>query len=63
MKSPVLLVTVGLTAAILLAASLLVATGTRGDDALWPSANRPATKAPSVAPASKSANPKILNRI
>ena len=33
MKSPVVLVAVALTAAILLAASLLIATGTRGEDA------------------------------
>jgi hypothetical protein len=32
MKTPVALVTVGLTVAILLAASLLIATGTRGED-------------------------------
>jgi hypothetical protein len=34
MKSPVVLVTAALTAAILLAASLLIATGTRGEGAL-----------------------------
>jgi hypothetical protein len=34
MKTPVMLVTVALTAAILLAASLLIATGTRGENAL-----------------------------
>jgi hypothetical protein len=33
MKTPVLLVTVALTVAILLAASLVIATGTRGEDA------------------------------
>ena len=32
MKTPVVLVTVALTLAILLAASLLIATGTRGED-------------------------------
>jgi aldose sugar dehydrogenase len=32
MKTPVLLVTVALTVAILLAASLVIATGTRGED-------------------------------
>jgi hypothetical protein len=37
MKSPVVLVAVALTAAILLAASLLIATGTRGEDAARPS--------------------------
>ena len=38
MKSPVILVTVALTAAILLAASLLIATGTRGEEAARPNA-------------------------
>ena len=33
MKTPVVLVTAALTVAILLAASLLIATGTRGEDA------------------------------
>jgi hypothetical protein len=33
MKSPVVLVTAALTAAILLATSFLIATGTRGEDA------------------------------
>jgi hypothetical protein len=33
MKTPVILVTVALTVAILLAASLVIATGTRGEDA------------------------------
>ena len=32
MKTPVVLVTVALTLAILLAATLLIATGTRGED-------------------------------
>ncbi len=36
MKSPVGLVTAALTAAILLAAALLIATGTRGEEAPWP---------------------------
>jgi hypothetical protein len=36
MKTPVVLVTVALTLAILLAASLLIATGTRGEDAPAP---------------------------
>jgi hypothetical protein len=35
MKTPVALVTAALTAAILLAASLLIATGTRGEDVGW----------------------------
>ena len=43
MKSPVVLVTLALTMAILLAASLLIATGTRGEDALWPLAEHPAS--------------------
>jgi hypothetical protein len=38
MKTPVVLVTTALTAAILLAASLLIATGTRGEDTLAPPA-------------------------
>jgi hypothetical protein len=33
MKTPVVIVTVALTVAILLAASFLIATGTRGEDA------------------------------
>jgi hypothetical protein len=36
MKAPVVLVTAALTVAILLAASLLIVTGTRGEDSLWP---------------------------
>ena len=36
MKTPVVLVTAALTAAILLAATLLIATGVRGEDAPWP---------------------------
>jgi aldose sugar dehydrogenase len=36
MKTPVVLVTVALTLAILLAATLLIATGTRGENALRP---------------------------
>lgn len=35
MKTPVVVVTLALAVAILLAASLLIATGTRGEDALW----------------------------
>jgi hypothetical protein len=42
MKAPVLLVTATLTMAILLAASLLIVTGTRGEDALWPLRIHPA---------------------
>jgi hypothetical protein len=36
MKTPVGLVTVALTAAILFAASLLIITGTHGEDREWP---------------------------
>jgi hypothetical protein len=36
MKSPVVMVAVTLAAAILLAVTLLIATGTRGEDAVWP---------------------------
>lgn len=42
MKTPVVLVTVTLAVAILLAASLLIATGTRGENALWPLKGDPA---------------------
>jgi aldose sugar dehydrogenase len=42
MKAPVVLVTVALTVAILLAASFLIATGTRGEDALWRTTSSPA---------------------
>jgi hypothetical protein len=42
MKAPVILVTAALTAAILLAASLLIATGTRGEDGHAPVAGHPA---------------------
>jgi hypothetical protein len=44
MKSPVVLVTVALTAAILLAASLLIVTGTRGEDATRPNATTVITR-------------------
>ena len=39
MKTPVVLVTLMLATAILLAASLLFASGTHGEDALWPLAD------------------------
>jgi len=42
MKTPVVLVTAALTAAILLAASLLIAAGTRGEGALRPITSSPA---------------------
>jgi aldose sugar dehydrogenase len=45
MRTPVALVTAALTMAILLAASLLIATGTRGSDAFDnPAATLPAAK-------------------
>jgi hypothetical protein len=44
MKAPVVLVAAALTVAILLAASLLIATGTRGGDALWPLQGQPAAR-------------------
>jgi hypothetical protein len=43
MKSPVVLVSATLAVAILLAASLLIATGTRGDDTPPPLADRAAS--------------------
>jgi hypothetical protein len=42
MRTPVVLVAAALTIAILLAASFLIATGTRGEDARLPLAGRPA---------------------
>jgi aldose sugar dehydrogenase len=42
MKSPVVLVTAALTVAILLAASFLIATGTRGENAFWLRSDNPA---------------------
>jgi len=42
MKTPVVIVTVALVAAILLAASLLIATGTRGEGAPRPITGNPA---------------------
>jgi hypothetical protein len=49
MKAPVVIVTAALTVAILLAASFLIATGTRGENAL----RSPADAAPWHAPAAK----------
>jgi hypothetical protein len=49
MKSPVVLVTAALTAAILLAASLLIATGTRGEGVLRPLTEHPAGRSADVA--------------
>jgi hypothetical protein len=42
MKTPVVLVAAALTVAILLAASFLIATGTRGEDVLGPQLSSPA---------------------
>jgi hypothetical protein len=42
MKTPVVIVTVALTVAILVAASLLIVTGTRGEDAPGPLGDHPA---------------------
>jgi hypothetical protein len=44
MKTPVVLVTAGLTVAILVVASFLIATGTRGETSLWPPAGNPAQR-------------------
>jgi hypothetical protein len=44
MKAPVVLVAAALTVAILLAASLMIATGTRGEDARWPLQGQPAAR-------------------
>ena len=48
MKTPVALVTAALTAAILLAASFLIATGTRGEGAL-PSSRQPCAACADIA--------------
>jgi aldose sugar dehydrogenase len=53
MNTPVVLVTTALTLAILLAASLLIATGTRGEDALFPPSGNPAGRIVLTAPAAK----------
>ena len=52
MKTPVALVTATLTAAILLAVTFLIATGTRGEGALPAAAGTPARTVP-TSPASK----------
>jgi aldose sugar dehydrogenase len=46
MKTPVVIVTAALTVAILLAASFLIATSTRGEEALAPLASGPARMLP-----------------
>jgi hypothetical protein len=53
MKSPVVLVTAALTAAILLAASLLIATGTRGEGALQPLIDHAAGRIVLTSPAAR----------
>jgi len=53
MKTPVVLVTAALTAAILLTASFLIATGTRGEDALWPHRGNPAERIVKMPPIAK----------
>jgi hypothetical protein len=53
MKSPVVLVTAALTAAILLAATLLIATATRGEEAPWLRAGHSSDRMVLAAPAAK----------
>jgi hypothetical protein len=53
MKTPVVIVATALTAAILLAASLLIATGTRGEGALRPLAGNAADRMVLTSPAAK----------
>jgi hypothetical protein len=53
MKAPVVLVAAALTVAILLTASFLIATGTRGENALRPFADSPAGKSLQISPARK----------
>jgi hypothetical protein len=52
MKTPVVLVTATLTVAILLAASFLIATGTRGENAFRPFADNPG-RSLQISPATK----------
>jgi hypothetical protein len=52
MKAPVVIVTATLTLAILLAASLLIATGTRGENAFLPPVDAARWHAP-ASPAAK----------
>jgi hypothetical protein len=51
MKTPVVLVTATLTVAILLAASFLIATGTRGENAFRLRSDNPAGRGPQILPA------------
>jgi hypothetical protein len=53
MKTPVALVTAALAAAILFAASLLIATGTRGEDEPSPIAGTVAGRIPLTSPAAR----------
>jgi hypothetical protein len=53
MKTPVVIVTATLTAAILVAASLLIATGTRGENATRPLTEHPAGRIVLTPPAAK----------
>jgi hypothetical protein len=53
MKTPVVLVTATLTVAILLAASFLIATGTRSENALRLRPDKPASQSLPISPAAK----------
>jgi hypothetical protein len=53
MKTPVVIVAAALAVAILLAASFLIATGTRGESVLWPRSEHPAGRAQPMSPAAK----------
>jgi hypothetical protein len=53
MKAPVVLVTAALTLAILLAASFLIATGTRGENAFRRRSDNPASQSLPTSPAGK----------
>jgi hypothetical protein len=53
MKAPVVLVTVALTVAILLAASFLIATGTRGENVWRLRSDNPASQSLPTSPAAK----------
>jgi hypothetical protein len=53
MKAPVVLVTVALTEPILLAASFLIATGTRGENAFRLRPDDPASQSLPTSPAAK----------
>ena len=56
MKAPVVLVTATLTVAILLAASFLIATGTRGENAFRPLFDKPAGQSLQLPPAAADDN-------